>query len=445
MLTPADLAEAGFTDVAIAATDVQGRLIGRRLPVRQFAAAPARPVTVCAVTLAWDIGQRLTDPGLYGGLASGLPDVHLKPDLATLRPFPAADGRAICLADLCDRDGEPLAIAPRSVLRKATQALNAQGLDVQIASELEFYLFEGSAGENRAQSFRDLRPLHRARADFNIAMQSYGDPYLRRMIEAAEQASIPTVAAQLETGYGQMEITLEHTSPLEMADRHVLFKLAVKEVARRSDLTATFMAQPMDGDIGSSCHLHCSLWQGGRPLFPSETDPQELSPAGSAFLGGLLAHLDETALLYAPNTNSYKRHRRGGVTTGVKAWAFDNRTATFRVVGCGDSLRIEHRYPGADVNPYVGIAALILSGLDGLCSGTDPGPPAGGNCNSRADLAHTPDCLGTAISLFSSSSFARQALGGEVVDFYARHGRQEWDAFLTAVTDWEQERAFELV
>ncbi len=445
MVKPDELAAAGITEVVVAATDVQGRLVGRRLAAKRFAAAPDEPVTLCAVTLDWDIAQGMTEASPLGGLATGLPDLYLRPDLATLRRYPGVPHRAVCLADMCDREGTPLPFAPRSVLRQATQALAAQELAVAVASELEFYLFHGNASENRAKAFRELRPLHRARSDFNIAAQSYGDPYLGLLMEAAADSEIPTIAAQLETGFGQMEITLEHTGPLEMADRHMLFKLAVKEMARRHDLTATFMAQPMGDDIGSSCHLHCSLWRDGKALMPAQEDPRALSPAGLAFLGGLISHLDETALLYAPNANSYKRHRRGGVTTGVNAWGYDNRTATFRIVGCGDSLRIEHRYPGADANPYLAISALILSGLDGMRRSCDAGLPVTGNCSARTDLPRSPDCLGTAVSLFAESAFACEALGTEVADFYARHGRQEWDAFLSAVTDWERTRAFELI
>ena len=259
-----------------------------------------------------------------------------------------------------------------------------------------------------------------------------------------DAAGIPVYACQAEYGYGQWEVNLEHAGALEMADRHVIYKAGVKELALQEGLTPTFMARPRPDDMGSSGHFHVSLWRDGDPAFAASPDGHELSAVGRAFLAGLLEHLAGTALFFAPYANSYKRHATEDFGGGIAAWGHDNRTVALRVVGHGRSIRIEHRFGGADANPYLAAAAILAAGLDGMERGADPGAPVVGNAYAREDLPRTHASLGDALAAFEGSSFVAQAFGKDVVEHYAAHARAEWRSYLRAVTDWEVERAFEL-
>jgi glutamine synthetase len=437
------LREAGYHTVAVAAPDVHGRLFGRRIPVERFAGSVPE-VSACAVALAWDIRQEPV-PGIsFAGPHTGWNDLVLRPDPSTLRPYPGVPGTAIVLADVVDAQGAPLPVAPRTVLRRQLERAAALGYTVRLASEVEFYLFEGDVRTHRREGFRDLRPSASVRSDYSVVGQAVQEPFLAILRRELEGAGIPVHACQAEYGLGQWEVNLEPAEALEMADRHVVYKAAVKELALARGLSATFMAMPRAQDMGSSCHLHVSVWRGEEPVFPDRDDPGRLSEVGRAFLGGLLAHLDETAVLMAPYANSYQRHRTEHFGGSVRAWGMDNRTVALRVVGRGPALRVEHRFPGADTNPYLAAAAVVAAGLDGMARGLDPGPPVTGDGYATAGLPRTPGSLGEALAAFEASTFAREAFGEEVVRHYAAHARAEWEGYLGAVTDWELDRAFEL-
>lgn len=444
VLSPEDLARDGYETVAVAAPDVHGRLFGRRVPARRFLEDPGAGVSVCTAALSWDIGQEPVAGVRFAGFHTGWDDLLLRPDLATLRPYPGVPGTAVVVADVVDDAGDLLGLAPRTVLRRQLEAATALGYEVRLASEVEFYLFEGDVRANRRSGFRDLVPSTAVRSDYSIVDQAVQEPFIGRLRRELEAAGIPVHACQAEYGLGQWEVNLEHAPALEMADRHVLYKAAVKELALAEGLTVTFMAMPRGGDMGSSCHLHLSLWRGTEPVLPSAADPARLSDEGQAFVGGLLAHLEETAVLMAPFANSYKRHRTEHFGGSVRAWGMDNRTVAVRVVGSGPTLRVEHRYPGADANPYLAAAAVLAAGLDGLRRGLDPGPPVGGDAYRAEGLGRTPGSLGEALAAFEASAFAREAFGEEVVEHYAAHARAEWEGYLGAITDWEVLRAFEL-
>jgi glutamine synthetase len=198
--------------------------------------------------------------------------------------------------------------------------------------------------------------------------------------------------------------------------------------------------------MGSSCHLHVSLVNlvDGSPGFPAKDGAGRRSAVMNAFLGGLMGHLAETALFYAPFVNSYKRHVGSmAFAGGPIAWGEDNRTVSLRVVGHGPSLRIEHRFAGADVNPYLAAAALIAAGVDGVEHALDPGPPVTGNAYDFPELGRAPTSLGAAIESFEASEWVSATFGKEVVEHYAAIARAEWQGYLTAVTDWEIDRGFE--
>ncbi len=445
MLAVDDLDRAGYQSVVVAAPDTQGRPVGRQLPLRRFLNDPLAGVEVSSYALVYDLAGIPLQDSPFAGAQTGYHDIRLKPDLGTLRPYPGVTATAICLADLVDADGQEIRFAPRTMLNRQVQAARDAGFEVRLATELEFYLFWNDPREARRLDFRGHEPTTPARSTYGTVAAIAQQPFLSAVCEAMEVAGISVGSTQTEAGRGQWEVNLEHADPLQAADQHLVFKACVKELARQAGLTVTFMARPVADDLGSSCHLHFSLLKNGHLAFPIETGSRSLSTTGCRAVGGLLEHLPATAYFFAPFANSYKRHAPGFAAGAVMAWGQDNRSVAIRVAGEGASLRIEHRFPGADANPYLAAAAVIAAGLDGIASERDPGPPVEGDADARRDLPRPPASLGDAATALESSGFVRKAFGTEIAAHYAAHARAEWAATLTAVTDWELVRGFESV
>jgi glutamine synthetase len=246
-----------------------------------------------------------------------------------------------------------------------------------------------------------------------------------------------------ECAPGQQEIALQHEDPLTTADHHCVYKLGVRELAASHGLSATFMAKYSVSE-GNSCHVHLSLWSAdGSAAFTDLAGGD--SRTLSHFLAGLRSFLPELTLFMAPNVNSYKRFVAGSFAPVNVAWDYDNRTCGLRLVGGGSSRRIENRIPGADVNPYLALAATLAAGCEGVSQGMDPGPPAGGNAYDARPEQHPqlPGSLEEAVVALNGSCLARRVFGDEVVDHYVRAGEVELGAFRRAVTDWERRRGFE--
>ena len=234
---------------------------------------------------------------------------------------------------------------------------------------------------------------------------------------------------------------------LTMADRHAIYKNGAKEIAALSGRSITFMAKYSMEEVGSSCHLHSSVWSadGERSLMWDEGAPHHMSDTMRGWLGGIIATGAEFAWLFAPYVNSYKRYQPESWAPTALAWGRDNRTCGYRIVGHGAGFRMESRVPGADVNPYLAYAATIAAGLHGIEAGLEPGDPFAGNAYADASLARVPHTLVDAIAAFEGSEVARAAFGEEVHHHLLNTARQEWNAFNRVVTDWERRRNFEQI
>ena len=231
---------------------------------------------------------------------------------------------------------------------------------------------------------------------------------------------------------------------LVMADRHTIFKQGVKEIAQQNGKCITFMPKPDAAEVGSSCHIHMSLARSGRNVF-WDSKAKGGSKCFRQFLGGLLKYSPELCYFFAPTVNSYKRYQPASWAPTRMAWAFDNRTVGFRVVGQGDSFRLENRMPGADANPYLAFAAMLAAGLAGIEEDLDCGKLYQGNAYTDATLPALPRSLRDAAALLDSSRMARRAFSDSVTDFYVHTARCEVQAFADAVTDWEKLRYFERI
>jgi glutamine synthetase len=276
-------------------------------------------------------------------------------------------------------------------------------------------------------------------------------------------AGIPVESSKGEWSRGQHEINFTYAEPVAMADRHVVFKQGVKEMAEQHGKAVSFMAKYAPSEAGSSCHIHLSLWRGGQNEFWSESSRpmsrrRALNPRASEtpstargsrlfrqFLGGLMKYSPELAYFFAPTINSYKRYQPGSWAPTRMAWATDNRTVGFRVVGEGAAFRLENRMPGADANPYLAIAAMIAAGLAGVDENLDCGEAYRGNAYLDPQLPRLPSSLEEAADLLAGSRLARTAFGDAVVDYCVHHAQLEVQAFANAVTDWEKARYFERI
>jgi len=430
--------ESGGIDTVVAAfTDMQGRLLGKREQAEFFLDESAgHGIEGCNYLLALDMEM---DPQPGYAMASwerGYGDFHLKPDLATLRRLPWLEGTAFVLCDVAWEDRSPVVASPRQVLKRQLERAAEAGFEPMFGSELEFYVLKESYSEAHAKHYRDLTPAVPYILDYHVLATTFVEPLIRRIRKGMQAAGIPVESSKGEAWPGQQEINFRFADGLTAADRHVIYKNGAKEIAHLNGCSITFMAKPDHTWIGSSCHVHASLWREGANVFG---DNDEIF---DRFLAGQIACTHELALFFAPNVNSYKRYAAGSWAPTTLAWGLDNRTCGFRVVGHGASKRVETRIPGGDVNPYLAFAAMIAAGLHGIETQLEAPPALEGNAY-ESDAKRFPSTLRDAIDALEHGSVARAAFGDDVVDHYLNYGRVEQRLFEQVVTCYERERLFE--
>ena len=452
------LVRSGAIDtVLVALPDPFGRLLGKRFRARVFLDSIAKHGTHgCNYLLTVNLEMDPLDGFKVASWDKGFGDFAFRPDLATLRLLPWQPGAALVICDHVRPDGTLVSEAPRSVLRRQLDRLARQAFTCCCASELEFYLFNQSYHSAFAAGYRELQPSSDYRIDYHLMQPTRDEPLMRAIRNGMTAARVPIESSKGEWSRGQHEINFTYSDPVTMGDLHVLFKQGVKEIAEQHGKAVSFMAKYAPGEAGNSCHIHMSLWKASRNVFWTGGMPERAShkkgtarDGGSAvfrqFLGGLIKYSPELALFFAPTINSYKRYQAGSWAPTRMAWAVDNRTVGFRVVGQGDSFRIENRMPGADANPYLAFAAMLAAGMAGISERLDCGTAYTGNAYVDPKLARLPGSLQEASELLNQSSLARTAFGDDVVDFYVHHARLEIEAFNNAVTDWEKQRYFERI
>jgi glutamine synthetase len=430
-------ASGAIDTVLIALTDMQGRLQGKRLTAAHFLDTVAEHgAEACNYLLAVDVEMNTVEGYAMASWERGYGDFEMRPDLGTLRLVPWQEGTALCLADLQWSDRSPVAASPRQILRRQVERLAERGLSALGATELEFIVFRDTYEQAWHKGYRDLEPANLYNVDYSLLGTARVEPLIRRIRNAMAGAGLTVEDSKGECNLGQHEINFLYGPVLQTADEHAIYKNGAKEIAAQEGMAITFMAK-YDEREGSSCHVHLSLVRDdGTALF--DADQQ----AFSRFMAGQLACLRELTLFHAPNVNSYKRFAAGSFAPTAVAWGRDNRTCSLRVVGHGPSTRLELRVPGADVNPYLSLSAIIAAGLHGMDAELELEPPVEGNAYT-ADKPHVPTTLREAHDAFAGSAIAREAFGEDVVAHYLNHARVELAAYESAVTDWERVRGFE--
>jgi glutamine synthetase len=453
MLTPEALrgmVSSGEIETVIAGfTDHYGRLMGKRFDAEMFVDEVAKSGGhACDYLLTVDMEMEPVPGYAFANWELGYGDVHMVPDLSSLRLASWLEKTAFVVCDVkSEKTHDYVPVAPRSILRRQIDAAKKQGYTAFAATELEHYLFRTSYRDAAAQDFRNLEPAGWYLEDYHILQGTRTEGFHAAARRHLKLSGVPVETSKGEWGRGQHELNIRYAEALDMADRNVVFKQCLKELAEAAGMSVTFMAKFAADGAGSSCHLHFSLWKDGRNAFPGK---QEFGRAKGSdvfkyFLGGWIAHVPDVMVFYAPTVNSYKRFVDASWAPTRLAWSYDNRTAGFRVVGRDQSLRIECRIPGADCNPYLAMAASLASGLDGIRNRTEPPPCFVGDAYGARELPAVPRTLGDAVDRFTSSAFAREALGEDVVDHYSHFFRSEQAAFDLAVTDWERKRYFERI
>jgi glutamine synthetase len=432
------VAEGTVDTVLIAIADMEGRLQGKRLTATHFLDEIAEHgAEGCNYLLAVDVDMDTVDGYAMSSWERGYGDFEMKPDLDTLRPLPWHAASAMVMADVGWGDGSDVVASPRQILRRQLARLAERGMQAMAGTELEFMVFRDTYEEAWKKGYRDLEPANLYNIDYSLLGGARVEPLIRRIRNEMAAAGMRVENSKGECNLGQHEINFHYGEALRVADDHALYKTGAKEIAAQEGYAITFMAK-FDEREGNSCHIHLSLAHEGSGDNAFGNDQKLFEH----FLAGQLAGLRELSLFYAPLVNSYKRFAKGSFAPTAVAWGRDNRTCSLRVVGDGPSLRLENRLPGADVNPYLALAAMIASGLHGVDSELPLELPMPGNAY-ESDAPRVPSNIYAARELFAGSDLAREAFGAEVVDHYLNRARVEIEAAERSVTDWERFRGFE--
>lgn len=447
-LTPEELREAvasrEIDTVIVAFTDMQGRLVGKRVSARLFLEDTMNHgAECCNYLLTVDVDINTIDGYALTSWESGYGDMAMIPDLSTLRRIPWLPGTALVISDLTRAsDHSPIAVSPRAILQRQVDRLSERGLTPFVGTELEFLVFDDDYRTAWRNGYRNLTPGSDYNTDYALQGSTRLEPLLRDIRNSMDDAGMYCEGVKGECNLGQQEIAFRYTHALPTCDNHSIYKSGSKEIAAAHGKSITFMAKFNERE-GNSCHVHTSLRNNaGDPVFASTDAEDGMSPLFRHYIAGQLAAMREFTLLYAPNINSYKRFVEGSFAPTAVAWGHDNRTCALRVVGKGQGMRVENRVPGGDVNQYLAVAGMLASGLKGIEQQLELGEPLRGNAYTSG-VERVPTTLREAADLFEQSVLAREVFGDEVVDHYTHAARVEVSAYDSAVTDWERVRGFE--
>lgn len=440
----AEIKSGKIDTVIVAMTDMQGRLVGKRIHGQHFLDDTLHHGTEgCNYLLAVDMDMNTVDGYEMSSWERGYSDFVMSPDMSTLRRIPWQEGAALVLADVKWLDGKEVVASPRQILRKQVDALAAAGMKAMVGTELEFVLFNNTYEDAWNRHYVDLTPANQYNVDYSLMGGARVEPLLRSIRLAMAGAGMMVESVKGECNFGQHEIAFRYSDAISNCDNHVIYKNGAKEISAAAGYALTFMAKPNLKE-GNSSHIHCSFRGLDDSLVMADDSDKEhgLSDVGRQFIAGQIAHMREISLLLAPNINSYKRYVPGSFAPTAIRWGRDNRTCALRLVGHGQSLRLENRVPGGDVNPYLAVAGIIAAGLDGIKNKMTLEDAFAGNAYA-SDSSRVPSSMLEAQLLWAGSEWVKESFGKEVQDHYTNYAEVELAAYGKAVTDWELFRNFE--
>ena len=439
-----DVADKKIDTVVVAMCDMQGRLVGKRIDANFFLSDVLKHGTEgCNYLLAVDVDMNTVPGYAMSSWERGYSDLAMIPDTNTLRYIPWQEGAALLLADVAWLDHSDVVASPRQILKKQIKALQEAGMKAMVGTELEFVVYNNTYEQAFNKGYKDLTPSNQYNVDYSILGGSRVEPLLRAIRLGMSGAGMNVESVKGECNFGQHEIAFKYSDALTSCDNHVIYKNGAKEIAAATGYALTFMAKPNLKE-GNSSHIHLSFRGLKDEMVMADSSDKEhgLSDVGRAFIAGQIKHLRELSLLFAPNINSYKRYVPGSFAPTAIRWGRDNRTCALRLVGDGQSLRLENRVPGGDVNPYLAVAGIIAAGLDGIKNKLKLEDAFTGNAYD-SDSPRVPATMLEAQTLWASSSWVKEVFGSEVQSHYANMAQVELDAYSKTVTDWELFRNFE--
>jgi glutamine synthetase len=456
--------------VKVAITDIDGVLRGKVISFDKFGSIAEKGFGFCDVVFGWDASDRAYDNGAFTGWHTGYPDAQAVIDPTTFRQVPWEDGLPFFLADFRASapaagdggpaggvegtgggDGGALPVCPRGLLKKVVEQAKQEGFTAFFSQEFEWFNFiAGSADPDPVKrSFRDLKPMTQGMFGYSVLRASQGSPYFHALFDGLKKFGVPLEGLHTETGPGVYEAAISYSDVVEAADRAVLFKAGVKEIAYRHGILPSFMAKVSETLPGCSGHVHQSLWtaDGSRNLFYDAGTNRGLSPLMESYMAGQLYCLPFILPMVAPTVNSYKRLVEGAWAPTTLTWAIDNRTTALRALPGGSaSTRLETRVVGSDANPYLAMAACLAAGLYGVRNGLKlASPPTKGSGYADKSQGVLPGNLWEATHAMKQSGLAAELFGGEFTDHFIRTREWEWRQFSLAVTDWEMKRYLEII
>ena len=436
--------ESKSNKVKLAITDIDGILRGKIVSLEKFKSILEDHFGFCDVVFGWDAGDVAYENTKFTGWHSGYPDAPAYLDPYTIRRIPWENGLPMVLADFGDAY-----VCPRSLLKKILEGALSSGIVPQFSQEFEWFNFEETPHDLEAKQFRDIKPLTPGMFGYSILRSSLKSPFFQEIFDHMEAFDVPLEGLHTETGPGVYEAAIKYSDILTAADRAVLFKSGVKEIAYRHGYMASFMAKWNVNYPGCSGHIHQSLWDedGTKNLFHDESQEHHMSPMMQHYIAGQLACLPHILPMYAPNINSYKRLVEGAWAPTTITWGLDNRTTALRAIpGSDKSTRLETRVSGSDANPYLAMAAALASGLYGIRKEIklEQAPTQG---NGYLDKSHgvLPHSLEAATEAMAQSDIAQELFGADFVDHFVKTREWECRQFAPVVTDWELKRYFEII
>ncbi len=435
--------------VKIAYADIDGVLRGKYISTEKFLSFTDGATTFCDVAFGWDVNDVAYDNGQYTGWHSGYPDAPTRIDFTTFRKIPWENDLPFFLGEIVDSKGNPAFVCPRQLLKKVYADSKREGFTPFFAQEFEWFNFQETPQSAQDKNYKNLTPLTPGMFGYSILRTTLENPFFSDLFDLLKKFRVPIEGLHTETGPGVLEAAIQYAGVIEAADRATLFKTGVKEIAYKHGVMATFMAKISESLPGCGGHVHQSLWDktGKKNLFFDAKDKHHMSEVMKSYVAGQLYCLPHLLPMYAPTINSYKRLVEGAWAPTTLTWGVDNRTVALRVLSGGSkSCRLETRVIGADVNPYLAMAAALASGLYGIKKKLKLKQLATmGNGYKDFSNGVLPDNLHEATQQMKQSVVAKEVLGEQFVEHFTQTREWEWRQHLKAVTDWEYKRYFEII
>eukprot|EP01119_Soliformovum_irregulare_P004173 TRINITY_DN15188_c0_g1_i1.p1 TRINITY_DN15188_c0_g1~~TRINITY_DN15188_c0_g1_i1.p1 ORF type:complete len:498 (+),score=144.67 TRINITY_DN15188_c0_g1_i1:27-1496(+) len=434
--------------VKVAAIDIDGVPRGKYIDKEKFLSSAKSGSSFCSVVFGWDCADVLYDNTKVTGWHMAYSDFPTKMDLSTLKFVPYENNIPFVLMDFEDKKGDTLEICPRSLLKKVIKQCETEfGLTPMIGPEYEFFCFRETPKSLEAKHYTDLHHLTPGMFGYSLLRANTNREYFHNLMEKVSDLGITIEGLHTETGPGALEVALRFGKALDSADNSVAFKMAAKDIGRDLGIMPCFMAKPVQSLPGCGGHIHQSLAdENGKNVFYDENDPQKMSKIFRHYIAGQMHTLPDMMAIYAPTINSYKRFVEGFWAPTTPTWGLENRTVCLRVIEGGKATRVEVRVPGADINPYLAIAASVASGLYGIRNKLElPAPTTGNAYTQQSTGVRLPKNLSEAATRLKESKVAKEILGETFVEHFSSTREWEWRQFQTAVTNWETQRYMEII